>query len=58
MIVDVRRASSIVRRLSSTIASKDIFSLTTGGVLTKLGRNDPYTTLLKNNSNGLGPLYI
>ena len=39
--------SSLVRRLSSTMASKDISSLITGWILTKLGRNDPNMTLLK-----------
>ena len=41
------RWMSVVRRPSSTIASKDIFSLTTGWNLTKLGRNYPYMYLLK-----------
>ena len=39
------------------IASKD-FSLTTGWILIKLGRNDPYRALIKNCSNGSGPLHI
>ena len=39
--------SPVVHRPSSAIASKDI-SQTTGWILTKLGRNDPYMTLLKN----------
>ena len=33
--------SSVVRRPSSTIALKDISSITTGWILTKLGRNEP-----------------
>ena len=42
---------------SSTIALKDI-SLTTGWILTKLGRNEPYMALFKNCSNGFGLLHI
>ena len=42
----------------STIASKDISSLTTGWIWTKLGRNDPYMALFNNCSNGSGPLHI
>ena len=45
------------RRASSTIALKDI-SLTTGWILTKLGRNEPYMALFKNCSNGSGLLHI
>ena len=50
--------SSDVCRPLSTIASKDISSLTTGWILTKLGRNDPYMGLFKNCSNGPSPLHI
>ena len=38
----VRQVLCVVRRPSSTISSKDISSLTTGWILIKLGRNDPY----------------
>ena len=44
--------------IENTIASKDISSLTTGWILTKLGRNDPYMALFNNCSNGSGPLHI
>ena len=46
--------SSIVCHPSSTIALKDI-SLTSGWILTKLGRNDPYFALFENGSD---PLHI
>ena len=48
----------VMHRPSSTIASKDIFSLTNGWILTNLGRNDPYMALFKNCSNGSGLLHI
>ena len=41
---------------SSIIATKDISSYTTGWVLTKLGRNNPYKALFNDGSNGSGPL--
>ena len=47
----------VVRRASSTIASKDIF-VTTGWILTKHDRNDPYIALFINCSNGSGTLHI
>ena len=47
-----------VQRPSSTIASKDISSLTNSWSWTKLGRNDPYITLFSRCSNGSGPLHI
>ena len=40
------RWMSVVRRASSTIASKDI-SLTTGWIFPKLGRNDPHMALFR-----------
>ena len=49
---------SVVRRVSSTIASKDISSYTTRWILTKLGRNDHYAALVNNCSNGSGQLHI
>ena len=52
------RWMSVVRRPSSTIALKDISPLTTGWILTKLGRYDPYIALLENCSNGFGLLHI
>ena len=42
----------IVRRPSSTIASKDNYSSTTGWILTKL---DPYMALFNNFSNTSSP---
>ena len=41
-----------------TIDLNDISSLTTGWILTKLGRNDPNMTLFNNCLNGFGPLHI
>ena len=38
--LDVHRPSCLVRRVSSTSASNDISSWTTGWILTKLGSND------------------
>ena len=49
---------SVVCCASSTIASKDISSQTTGWILTKLGKNDPYMALIKNYTNGSGALHI
>ena len=54
----VRFAWCVVRRLSSTIASKDICSQTTGWILTKLDRNDPYMAIFKKCSNGSCLLHI
>ena len=48
---------SVVHRLSSTNSSKDI-SFSTGWILTKHGRNDPYMALFNDCSNGSGPLHI
>ena len=45
--------SCVVRRASSTIASKDISSKTTGWNLTKLCMNDPYMALFINCSNSI-----
>ena len=41
----------LVRRVSSTIALKDISSYTTGWILTKLGRNEAYTKVLMGNGS-------
>ena len=50
---------SVICRVSSTIVFfKDISSLTTGWILTKLGRNDPYMVLFNNCANGYGPLHV
>ena len=57
-IVVVGCPSSVVCRPSSTIASNDNSSLTTGWIFTKLGRNDPFMTLSWNCSNGSSPLHI
>ena len=35
-----------------------VLSYTTGWILTKLARNDPYVALFNNCSNGSGPVYI
>ena len=45
-------------RPMSTIASKDISSLISGLIWTKLGRMDPFIALFNNCSNGFGPLHI
>ena len=54
-----RSMSGVPRgRQASTIASKDISSITTGWIWTKLGEKDPYIALFNNCSNGFGPLHI
>ena len=54
-----RCMSGVTRgRPESTIASKDISSLTTGSIWTKLGRNDPYIAAFNICSNGFRPLRI
>ena len=45
-------------RPASTIASKDISSLATGWIWTKLGIDDPYIAFFDNCSNWFGPLHI
>ena len=49
--------SCVVSRPSSSIASKDI-PLSTGWILTKFGKNDPYIALFNNCSNVSGLLHI
>ena len=52
------RVTSDMRCPSSTIASNDISSKTTGLVLTKLGRSDPYMAFFQNCSDDSSPLHI
>ena len=52
-----RWMSVVLRALSSTIASKDICSLTKGWIC-KLGWNDPYMALFNKFSNDYGLLHI
>ena len=54
-----RSMSGIRRgRQASTIASKDISSITTVWIWTKLDMNNPYIALFNNRSNGFNPLHI
>ena len=49
----VCHAMCVVPRVSSNFDSNDISSLTTGWILTKLGRNDPYMDLFDHCLNSL-----